>query len=70
MHNTTEEDVTKLLKKFKNVITIWLPPKTYPQFYSIIIPSVSITNLKPRCRIKRYIFFKQGLNEQFFTTIL
>jgi hypothetical protein len=60
-----------MLRKFGTVVSIWLPPKTYPQFYGIIVPSISQTNSgATRCRIKKYMLFKEGLNYRFFTALL
>ena len=53
-------------------MTIWLPPKSYPQFYGLIVPSLTINKTSEivRCRIKKYVLFKQSLSARLFEAIL
>lgn len=60
-----------LSKVSSNLITIWLPPKSYPQFYGLLVPSLATTGKSElRCRIKKYILFKQSLSSRLFEAIL
>ena len=59
-----------MLIKLQDVVSIWLPPKTYPQFYGIVVPCLSKSNAVMRCRIKKYILFKQGMNATLFCSLL
>lgn len=53
------------------MIGIWLPPKSYPQFYGIIVPSlIKTASLTLKCRLKKYILFKQALNSRLCQAIL
>lgn len=54
-----------------NLITVWLPPKSYPQFYGLFVPSLATAGKAGvRCRLKKYIFFKQSLNWKLFNALL
>ena len=61
-----------MLQKSKDkIVSIWLPPRSYPQFYGIIVPSVAITkNFGVRCRIKKYILFRQSINVRLFEALI
>jgi hypothetical protein len=57
-----------MIERYKdNLVGIWLPPKSYPQFYGIIEPNLIKTASQTlKCRLKKYILFKQGLNSRLF----
>jgi len=61
-----------MLNKVKEkLVGIWLPPKSYPQFYGIMVPSlIKTAKSTVKCRLKKYILFKQGLNSRLFEAIL
>ena len=61
-----------MLQRHKNnLIGIWLPPKSYPQFYGIIVPIlIKTASLTLKCRIKKYILFTQALNSRLCQAIL
>jgi hypothetical protein len=67
------EYIEKVLRSVKGkLVTIWLPPKSYPQFYGLIVPSVTINKNSEivRCRIKKYVLFKQSISARFFEALL
>lgn len=74
----TKRDVRAMLTKHKNIISIWIPPASYPQFFGIFsykiikfqkqqqIPVQTIY----KCKITRYFFYKFGLSNKVFNAII
>jgi hypothetical protein len=66
------ERIERMLGRIKGrLMSIWLPPKSYPQFYGIIMPAVTVTKTSAvRCRLRKYILFKQAISSRLFEGIL
>lgn len=62
----------RVLKQIKGqVVTVWLPPKSYPQFYGLLVPSVAVTRSSAvKCRLKKFILFKQSISARLFEAII
>lgn len=61
-----------MLAKIKaKCFSVWLPPKSYPQFYGLIVPSVVVTKSSGvKCRLKKYILFRHALGSRLFEAII
>ena len=74
----TKKDVRLMLTRHKNMISIWIPPASYPQFFGVFsykIVKIQVQNKVPtqfiyKCKINRYFFYKFGLNVKVFNAIL
>lgn len=65
-----------MLNKYRNIVSIWVPPASYPQFFGIFTYEVSkmpktqlTTSVAYKCKISRYFFYKFGLNKKVFDAI-
>ncbi len=74
----TKKDVRAMLTKHKNMVSIWIPPASYPQLFGIFsykVVKIQIQNkvqsqFMYKCKINRYFFYKFGLNSKVFNAIL
>jgi hypothetical protein len=73
----TRKDVKMMLNKHKNIVSVWIPPASYPQFFGIF--SYKIIKIQKsqlpnstiyKCKINRYFFYKFGLSRKVFNAIL
>lgn len=62
-------DIKSMLKKEgSNIVFIWLPPATYPQFYGMF--TYAVTKKATICRLKKYFLFRRSLSERLFNSII
>ena len=67
----TLEAIEKMLQKGEGLVSIWLPPRSYPQFFGVVVPSVALTKSKGvRCRIRKYILFRQSISARLLEGLL
>lgn len=75
----TRKEVMGMLRRAKNVVSVWMPPSSYPQFfgifsYKLIKSQTSIQGSFPnqvhKCKLTKYFFNKFGLNNKIFDSIL
>ena len=68
-----------MLEKCKNLVSIWIPPSSYPQFFGIFSYKIikshtsnqsSFPNPVHKCKLTKYFFNKFGLNKKIFESIL
>lgn len=67
-----------MLTKHKNMISIWIPPASYPQLFGIFsykIVKIQVQGKIPsqfiyKCKINRFFFYKFGLNSKVFNAIM
>lgn len=74
----TKKDLKNMLRKHRNIVTIWIPPASYPQFFGIFVyklaklqdPNKLNNSFIYKCKISKYFFNKFGLNKKVFDAIL
>lgn len=66
-----------MLNKHRNIVSIWVPPASYPQFFGIFTYEIIkmqktqfSTSTAYKCKISRYFFYKFGLTKKVFDAMI
>lgn len=62
-----------MLLSHKNIVSIWSPPVSYPQFFGLFtykIIKVQDKMYTYRCKLDRFFFYKFGINRKIFDAII
>jgi hypothetical protein len=49
----------------QNLVSIWMPPASYPQFYGMFSYAINDKNGQ-HCKLKKFFFYRHSLNRRFF----
>ena len=67
----TRDEVSSLLKSYERVVSIWIPPSSYPQLLGLL--TYNMVEARPNQKffhIKRHYWYRHGMTKKFFSSLL